>query len=426
MQRILILSGLQPSTNPRVVKEADTLSEAGYDVEVVGTSLDPELAAQDKLLVEHAGWKYTTLLDRRAPGVGEQLKVFAARLRTRVWREVRVHFGIESPRQLGYAAPELRSYSLRRRADLTILHNPQSLWAGVGLLEAGRRVAVDMEDWYSEDLLPQDRKQVPTTSLKLWERALLKRSRYSTTTSHSLSAALAEAYDCSPPTVLYNAFPLRERNAIDGAIRDRVDRAIPSLCWFSQVIGPGRGLETVIDAVAGVEARFEIHLRGKCDPHYRAALIERLPEQKRQRIFFHPPVPHNQLLSRLAEHDLGLATEIPFCRSRELTVTNKILQYLLAGLPVLGSDTAGQREVAMNAQGAVFLFRAENARSLADTLEGVLHNPGAMRSAGSAALASAERFFCWERVAPVLLKQVELALAESPVAGRSREATRPA
>jgi len=51
----------------------------------------------------------------------------------------------------------------------------------------------------------------------------------------------------------------------------------------------------------------------------------------------------DDLLSRIAEHDIGFAGEMPHCRSRDLTVTNKILQYLLAGLAVVASGTAGQR-----------------------------------------------------------------------------------
>ena len=53
-QIVLITSG-QPSLNPRLVKEADTLSAAGFDVTVLyaywnewGTRYDKELLAQKK------------------------------------------------------------------------------------------------------------------------------------------------------------------------------------------------------------------------------------------------------------------------------------------------------------------------------------------------------------------------------------------
>jgi len=46
------------------------------------------------------------------------------------------------------------------------------------------------------------------------------------------------------------------------------------------------------------------------------------------------------LLSRIAEHDIGFAGEMKHCRSRDLTVTNKILQYLLAGIAVVAGNMA--------------------------------------------------------------------------------------
>ena len=64
------------------------------------------------------------------------------------------------------------------------------------------------------------------------------------------------------------------------------------------------------------------------------------------------------MLSRIAEHDIGFAGEQNYCRSRDLTVTNKILHYLLGGLAVIASDTAGQRQIAAQAGEAVRVYPA--------------------------------------------------------------------
>ena len=74
-------------------------------------------------------------------------------------------------------------------------------------------------------------------------------------------------------------------------------------------------------------------------------------------------VPNGELLSRISEHDIGLATEIPLIRNKDLTVSNKILHYLVAGLAVIATNTAGQREVAAQAPGGIFLYQSGNAVS---------------------------------------------------------------
>ncbi|MEO7501181.1 MAG: glycosyltransferase [Gemmatimonadaceae bacterium] len=413
MARIAILSGLQLSTNPRVVKEADTLSRAGHDVEVLGATLEIDLASRDRQLLEGKAWTYTVLVDAESHALAKRLSLFLARARKRLGSELYARFGIITVGQLGIAGPAMLRHCLARPADLYVAHNPQSLWVGMELLRRGRAVAVDMEDWHSEDLLPEDRRGYPVDALRRWERTVLRGAAFSTTTSKRLAEALAESYDCPAPAVVYNSFSLRERDAIDGETRDRIDRGIPSLCWFSQVVGRGRGLETLLDALPDVRIPFEIHLRGKCGAAYRESLLARAPADWRTRIHFHDQVPHEELISRLAEHDVGFAGELPFCRSRDLTITNKILQYLLAGVAVVASDTAGQREVADMADGGVVTFAAGQPRGLADALNLLLGEPERLRTARDKALLAAERYFCWERSVPVLLEQVARALKRS-------------
>lgn len=412
MARIIIVSGIQLCTNPRVVKEADALAAAGHDVDVLGAAIEPRLVERDRQLSERKPWTYTLLVDASSPAWSDRFRFLAARVRLRFWREAHALFGVSNPRQLGIAGPEMLRYCLTNGADLYIVHNPQALWVGVELLSRGRVVAVDMEDWYSENLA-EDRRGYPVEGLRRWERVMLRNAAYSTTTSHRLSEALASSYNCPPPAVVYNAFSLAERDTIDGKVRDRVNPDLLSLCWFSQVIGGGRGLETLMDSLSEVQVPFEIHLRGHCRDDYRELLLARAPATWRERIHFHPQVPHAELISRIAEHDLGYAAEIPYCRNRELTVTNKLPFYLLAGLAVVASDTDGQREVAAIADGAVTTFSAGNASALAGVLNTILSDQDKLRVARERALFAAERFFCWEASAPVLLDRVARALEGS-------------
>ena len=81
-----------------------------------------------------------------------------------------------------------------------------------------------------------------------------------------MSEALSAAYGCEPPKVVYNSFPWADRASIDGQHLDRRELSVPSVHWFSQVIGPKRGLETLIDALPNIHVRCEIHLRGRMSP----------------------------------------------------------------------------------------------------------------------------------------------------------------
>jgi glycosyltransferase involved in cell wall biosynthesis len=121
-------------------------------------------------------------------------------------------------------------------------------------------------------------------------------------------------------------------------------------------------------------------------------------------------VSDNELLSRVAEHDIGFAGEQKYCRSRDLTVTNKILHYLLAGLAIVASDTTGQQEVAQQANRAVDLYRAGDAHDLAHKLNRLLSSPSELAKAKESALAAAKKTFSWEKQVPSLLSAINAAL----------------
>ena len=181
-----------------------------------------------------------------------------------------------------------------------------------------------------------------------------------------MSDALSNEFGCFPPAVVYNAFPWADRRALDGRKLDRQDLTVRSIHWFSQTLGPGRGLEDLLSALPLLQHDVEVHLRGNPSNGLASWLGVRTPKRWLKRIVLHHPVSPAELLSRIAEHDIGFAGETTNIRSRDLTVTNKILYYLLAA---------------------------------------------ALERAKAAALAAAEQTFCWERQENVLLDSVARALS---------------
>ena len=406
-EKIIILTGHHVCHNPRAFKEAETLSAAGFDVEWLGVWFDANLANRDRLLLQNRKWRFTPVSDWTAPTRAAWWQRQRQRLRRQIGLRLHNLFGLENAWQLGYCAHELLYVARRRKADLFIAHSEPALWAACKLIRLGHRVGVDMEDWFSEDLLPKDRKSRPLNLLRDLERSLLTTAKHRTCTSKAMSRALADAFACNPPLVIYNAFPWADRSQLDGQMKDRTNRKIPSVHWFSQTIGPGRGLEDLFAALPFMESDLEIHLRGNLSSENHQWLDRLMPVGWKTRVFVHPIVHNDELLSRIAEHDIGLALDPNTPPSRNVTITNKILQYLLAGLPVVASDTAGQREIATQAPLSVFLYPNGESKKLAEQLNLVLNDENRLRAAKAAALRAAEEKFSWEKIAPLLVKNVE-------------------
>jgi glycosyltransferase involved in cell wall biosynthesis len=416
-RRITIVSGFQVTDNPRVFKEADALSEMGHSVTVLGAIWSADALPRIQRMLVDRRWRYIPVVDLSDISAGNRMRMATLRATAKFARAARTGLGIEHPLQLGFAVWPLWQAAVSLPTDLYSLHLEKALWVGLRLKALGRPFRMDIEDWYSEDGLTVDRAKRPMAFMRRAERALLNSAVHSTTTSEALALALAERYGCPPPLVIHNSFPLAERSALDGRRRDRPDDRGPSIIWFSQTIGPRRGLETLVAAFMALPETAVLHLRGTPRPGYIDALLAPLPVEARARVFIHPQVPQDELLSRLAEHDIGYCGELTDCLSRDLTITNKTFEYMRARLAVVASDTAGQREVAAAASGAITLFRQGDTASLLAALRPIVEQPDRLSDARQAALEAFTQHFSWERSKLGIQRQVAAYFGETWSAG---------
>lgn len=403
-RKILILTSAHLCRNPRVLKEATTLGAAGYDVTVMSISVQERFERMDRELMRGLPFRRVTI-DYAADTPLARVANLLQRAATWAARRLCSEFEVETAQSLGPASALLR-FARKFPADLTIVHTEIPIWAAQHLIRDGRRVAVDVEDWYSEDLLHSDRQSRPLKLLRQAEEFALRHAAYSSATSHTMATGLAKAYQCRSPIVLRNSFPLQSPS--------RADRppaaAAPSFIWFSQTIGPGRGLELFFAAWSQTTQPSKVHLLGDLRPGYREKLLARLPAARRADVHFIPLVTPEQLPSKLAEFDIGLALEPCWPLNRDITISNKILQYMNAGLAVIATDTAGQSEVMQAAPDSGLLISAHETTEYAAHLDALLRDRTRLRAVQLASRAAAEREFCWERETPRLLAAVAEAL----------------
>jgi glycosyltransferase involved in cell wall biosynthesis len=346
-------------------------------------------------------WRFIPIVDFQPH---RKFDNFSVRLRSRIAREKFQRFGSFSPELLGYGTKAMLKAAQKFKADLTIVHSEGGLWVGSKLLDRGFKVGVDFEDWFSEDLLPESRTNRPIKELKSLEKRLINECSYCTTTSQAMANAMSEAYQSKIPTVIYNTFPWAERSQIDDQIRDRKNLDIPSIHWFSQTIGQGRGLETLFQSLPYIKYPIEIHLRGNYPESSRQWLEPLVPDEWRDRLFIHPTVPNSELLSRITEHDIGLALELNDIPSRNLTLTNKFFQYLQAGLAIIATDTDGQSEVLSQYPEIGKLVSSNNAIALASVINHMLQSPQNLTSKKRAALLVAQEYLCWEKQESIVFR----------------------
>ena len=382
---------------PRAQKEAAALARAGAQVMVRGNWYDPALVEEDGAIARQIDVDFAPVTDLRRQG-GRLLD----RLRHRAARLGHDRFGLVSPRTLGPGAQELLHAARTINADLTVVHSEPGLWLGRQLLERGHRVGVDFEDWFSHDQLPRDRSAGVRDSLQALERYLLRNAHSCTTTTRAMANALAvDADTARVPVAIPNSFPVEPAQAAQGG-SDLRDGPATSFYWFSQTIGPARGLEPLAGALALLRGDWRLHLRGSLGSH-RAWFEQIFPAALRERIQCHDPVSNADLPSRTRGHDVGLALELPYCQNKELTASNRIHEYLRCGLAVIATSTQGQREVMQASPGAGVLVDAGDEAGLAAAMQRMIDAPDQLRAFKQQAASAGRHVWDWPRHEPRLL-----------------------
>lgn len=394
--RFCLVSSNHVANNPRLVKEADALAAAGHRVRVVAMNNHEALARRDAGVMEGRAWSLVRVDAGRRAGRGRLRWMVDSILQrvARAWALRGVHRGRVEDRAVSRHVGALARAAAAEPADVVVAHNLAALPAAArAAARLDARLGFDIEDLHTGELPDEAVHDAERALRRRLEARLLPRCDFLTAASDGIADDVVRLYGVRRPEVVLNVFPRSERRATPPVRRGEVH----SLYWYSQVIGPDRGVEEALRALAMLDLPVELHLRGELLPAYAAplrALIDRLGVSRRVHLW--PPAPPGELVALAQQHDIGLALEQPVSRNRQVCVTNKLFTYLLAGLAVAATDTIGQRGILESFSDVGFVYPPGDVTALASGLRRLLTEPGALERARRAARRAADERYCWE------------------------------
>jgi glycosyltransferase involved in cell wall biosynthesis len=397
--RVTVVTAGHLSTSPRMLKAADALAAVGYRVRVISTRHLPWAVGADREVrrLREAAWTWATVdYERDADAfarVRTGLRLRGAKLAARTLGPSRC------PRSLAAAAwsrahRELVRAAVREPVDL--LYGGGAALAAVA--EAGRKMgvpyAIDLEDFHSAEQVDSPAATLSHALATLIERDVLPGAVFLTASSPGIAAAYADRYGVSP-IVVHNTFPLPAKPP---DVHPHPERRL-RLYWFSQTIGPGRGLEDAVSAMALAAVPGELHLRGLAITGYVESL-RRLAAQgaPRLEIVPHDPAPPDTMVDLCADYDVGLSLERGPVLNRLLCLTNKAFTYILGGLAVAFTDTPGQRPLARDLGDGSLLYAPGDVASLAAGLRRWADDTRLLERARTASWLAARRRWHWEHL----------------------------
>ena len=399
--QIVLVTSSQPATNPRVVKEATALSEAGFKVTVVYTLTTPWAIALDheiRSAYPNIQWVQVGLNQQRQP-------ICYALVRFRRKLAEWIGWKLNWVRWLGYSRAlysiDLLRAAKRIRGDFYIAHNLGGLGpAADAAKHHGVSFGFDFEDYHRGEFPLNSRASLITAAV---ENHYVPQACYLTAASPLIAAYVQTHFPKMPVTVIQNTFPFALQEQYP---RIWFTKPPLKLFWFSQVIGSGRGLESVIKAIGLVGSTdIQLSLLGSLSDANRAYFESCAKSHglTANQLRFLEPNNDRAIAACAAQHHIGIASETTVLLNRQLCLTNKIYFYLLAGTALLLSSTEAQKNFFAQHPDVGILYDEHNLEALAEELKRCLADPGRISRMQQASAQLAKTSYHWEKDRAVFL-----------------------
>lgn len=398
--KITLITSSHLSSNPRLVKEAKALLEAGYKLHIICAQNLSDLATFDKEIFKNLANSQIIIIDYQNNGLKSKYLRIKSAIRTKLqstslFKNIPALKWIAQSRML----PEMKEALKGIKTDLYIAHTlaalPAAAWAAN---YHGSKYAFDAEDFHRGET------NIPETQLQVreLEDVNLPACTYISTASPLITKAYQQHYPDLCIFTINNVFPFRSAT---------INHTLPSkplrLVWFSQTIGLNRGLQQFLERINTLDPKnYELHLRGSHTTEIKESLLALLSKEWRSRLFFYQQCSSTCLENWLCDFDIGLALENKETLNREICITNKIFQYITAGLAIIATDTEGQKWVLNQAPEIGFIVDQSKMEIAANHINYWAEHLHKLELAKKAAQNVAQSKFNWDLEKNKLLQQI--------------------
>lgn len=366
--RVGVVTSAPASAEPRAPRHAVAVSDAIPDADVLFIDCAPagSMLPEPEILRAHPQIRRKTIPIAHARSA--PLRRAATHAAAGAGKLLFRLTGLPLPIALGNGLAELTSALSRERLDVVIAHNIETLLpAAAAAKQSDAKLVFDCMEFYSDMGAAQSR--LTRRLIRQVEKTWLPRCALVLASSDQLADALAREYDIRRPLPVYNMpatiedLPAKD----DGALH---------LYWRNAVIGLGeRGLDDALTALPELPDDVVLNLQGRLPVDGGAAMRRRIADLGvTGRVVFHPPFAPHRAVAEAARFTIGLCLERRTCRNHELTVSNKIFDYLMGGLAVVTADLPGLRAVVQRSGGGV-LFEPGSPIDLARQIGRLYNDP---------------------------------------------------
>jgi glycosyltransferase involved in cell wall biosynthesis len=305
------------TNDSRVLKEAISLKNAGYDVRVVALYEKP-LNEFDEI---------------------QGISVHRIKLQTRKWSKNKL---IQLIKYLEFVYKVIKKY---KKVDIIHCNDLNTLPIGVLVKKFFNKNIKIIYDAHEYETEINGLKGIQKKLLKLLEKTLIKYADKIITVSNTIAGEYARLYKIEKPALVLNTPPynkIEKKNLFREKFGIKDNQTI---FLYQGGLSKGRGIEIILDAFKNIKDKNAvIVLMGY-------GVLENLiknESKKYNNIYFHPAVSPDVLLDYTSSADFGILFYENNCLNHYYCSPNKMFEYLMAEIPVIVSNLYEMKRLVEN------------------------------------------------------------------------------
>jgi glycosyltransferase involved in cell wall biosynthesis len=345
--RILLISSNEICYNTRLLKAADYFSEQGCIVCVFNpiTGIATESVYRNAILNKNwilmendiskrnfsswLRWLYISIINR---SIGF------------LWNHFRLKIGFKYYMNKGLWGAYKK---ISGKFDFILIHLVDNLpFAAYLKKRTGARLIYDSQEYFSGQYNKYAK------NLKDWvalaESEFISDTDILIATTNVMLQQLKKDYQLSIPALRVRNLPSKKmlQNIPLGIIKDSND-SILLLVWHGMTIyfNNTRGVHILLRAIANCKTKVHLYLQGLINQEQKKIFDEYIKELDLSgKVSIIPPANPYNIVESLVKYDIGLIAELPQEENQMLTSSNKLFDFINAGLVVISSDLPGLNE----------------------------------------------------------------------------------
>ena len=307
MKRVTLIVLNNFTNDSRVLKEAISLQNAGYDVKVVA-------------IYEDGLEEFEEI---------EGIFVHRMKLKSKEWSKSGV---VQLFKYFEFLYRAVKEY---KKNDIIHCNDLNALPIGFLIKKFFNKNAKIVYDAHEYETQRHGMNSVQTSVLRRLESYLIKYANRVITVSPSIALAYAKGYSIEKPALVLNTPFYKELSRKKNLFREKFNIGKDTTLFLYQgVLNRGRGIETLLEVFEKIEKDVAIVFMGK-------GVLEPIIKESAnlsKKIYLHESVPPTVVLDYTSSADFGFSLIEDSCLSYRYSLPNKMFEYIMVGLPIIVSD----------------------------------------------------------------------------------------